>query len=126
MLRVPLGDGEMVITAPQAAMNEADGLITFVPPIHLAGAVEGRPLQGRAQSGSFATDGMVLEMGQVEWLHNGQHLRVERLTVEDDWSSRVAQQPSGRPAPMALTAAQSGLPFPMQLPPFRRELPAAD
>ena len=45
MLRVPLGDGEMVITAPVAEINEGNGIITFQP-IRLAGAVESRAAPG--------------------------------------------------------------------------------
>ena len=122
MLRIPLADGEMVITAPQASLNEGDGLITFVPPIHLAGSVEGRPLQGRSRSGAFQTKHMVLTMREVEWIHYGQWFQVATLTLQDDWQSRIAQQPSARRAPFALTASQSALPYPLELPQFRREM----
>ena len=121
MLRVPLGDGEMVITSPKAVINEGNGFITFDPPIHLAGTVEGRALQGRALAGVFKSKEMALEMVDVRWVHNGQFVDVTKMVLKDDWRSRVAEQPSGKPAPTALNAAQSALPYPMELPKFRRE-----
>ena len=122
MLRLPLGDGEMVLTAPQAIIDETKGVIVFTPPIRLAGAVESRPFQGRAWGAQMNTKDMVLTMDEVEWLHNGQRSRVQRLELKDEWRSRIAEMPSGEPAPLVLTAGQSALPFPMELPPFRRQI----
>lgn len=120
-LRFALGDGEMTLRAPHAWIDEDSGEITFTPPIHLAGIIEGAPFQGRAAAGRLETDDMVLEMADVEWLHLGQRVQVATLQVQDQWRDRRAERPRGQPAPLSLTAAQAALPPNLRLPPHRRQ-----
>ncbi|TVR43879.1 MAG: hypothetical protein EA402_08565 [Planctomycetota bacterium] len=120
VLRIPLRDGELALASPHAIIEEqGGGIITLMPPIHLSGAVDGWPLQGRARSATLDLGSALCTLDEGVWLHMGQLIEVDQVVVRDEWRERRASRPRSAPAPMTLVASQAALPSPLRLPPWR-------
>jgi len=119
-MRLPLRDGQVMLHTDRAEADDAEGdRITLAPPVHFSGAYQGLPHFGRAEEAEILLDDLRMVMDGVDWVFAGQYLRIDTLTVSEDWQRREALRPHARPAPVELIGALYSLPHPLYFPRHR-------
>jgi hypothetical protein len=113
-LRLPLRDGEVLLLTDAARIDLARGqTITLQPPVGFSGTFQDHALTGRAAEAVVHLDERRLVLVDVGLLFAAQELRVDRLTIHDDWRTRTAEKVRSRPAAVPVIAALATLPRPL-------------
>ncbi|TVR11444.1 MAG: hypothetical protein EA401_10740 [Planctomycetota bacterium] len=129
MLRMPMDQGELILHTDHALIDQGaddQAAITLYPPLLVTGTVEGFPLQGRARAVTIDMPGMDVVLREVEWIHAGQRVSVERVEFANTWQERRAQGLRGEPADGPFLASQAALPENVVFPAYQRPVTVSE